>query len=120
MPSASRAEALARAVWALPVWVIPCVFSACIVEILEAETAEALLASDLELILERLPPLLVFDESFQDYVVKCILSVRFHVADFDSVDHRRGRVKHLVLDAAEVTFGERRLPLQLFAVMAEA
>lgn len=52
-------------------------------------------------------------------MVESVPLVSFHVVYLDSIDHCCGRVKHLVLDAAEVTMGERRLPLQLFAVMAE-
>ena len=119
MPSTSRAEALTHTVRALPVRVVPCIFSTCVIEVFEAEAAELLLTNDLELVLECLPSLLVFDELLQDYMVESVSLMSLYVVDLDSIDHCRGRVKHLVLDATEVTLGKRRLPLQLLAVMAE-
>ena len=62
LPSTSRAEALAHAVRALPVRIVLCFLGTCVVEVLEAEATELLLADDFELVLERLPSLLVFDE----------------------------------------------------------
>ena len=93
MPSTSCAEALAHAIWALPVWVVPCFLGTCVVEVLEAEATELLLANDFELVFERLPSLFVFDELLQDYMVESVPLVSFHIVDFDSIDHCCGKTR---------------------------
>ena len=73
--------------WAVPIRVLIRVIQTGIIEVVEAESTEALLANDLDLIFEGLPSLLVLDELFQDHVVHLVLDVWRHVVDLDSVNY---------------------------------
>ena len=78
-----------------------------------------LLALNLDLLLKCSPSLLVFHELLKCQAVHHFAVEAFSHIDFDAIDLRRVRIKHLVAAARKVTLREYYFSLELLAVMAE-
>lgn len=95
LPATPGAEALAAAVRTRPERITLYFVQVHVEEVLQAKTAEHLVARYRQLLFEHTPPLLVRNDLFQNQCVLGVFGVEVEVVDFDFIDVNGNRVEDL-------------------------